>query len=170
MDCSGYVHSAFLYSRGSGDRAAPAARYDLGTPDNSGLQHPLAHGFRKVPPAQARPGDYVKLSDGPDHTGHKLIVMANDVLDDPVRAEVAKDLGNKPGARVHIITVASSWGAGGDPDNGGVMQKMWAYDEGSGRWADVVKLSSGHLFVGPSSTKGPYEHTLDGVFRPRTEK
>jgi len=170
MDCSGYVHSAFLYSRGSGDRAASAARYDLGTPDNSGLQHPLAHGFRKVPPAQARPGDYIKLSHGADGTGHKLIVMANDVLDDPVRAEVSSSLGSKPGARVHIITVASSWGAGGDPDNGGVMQKMWAYDESSGRWADVVKLSSGHLFVGPSSTTGPYEHQLDGVFRPRTEK
>ncbi|MEB2312629.1 MAG: hypothetical protein OZ928_12320, partial [Polyangiaceae bacterium] len=80
VDCSGYVHHAFLYSRGAGDAAAPSARYGLGAAELSGLQSLPGPHFRRVSPALARPGDVIKLSQGDDGTGHKVIVTARDEL------------------------------------------------------------------------------------------
>ncbi len=172
VDCSGYVHNAFLYARGTSGKPAPASRYALGSAGTSGLQQPPAAIFRKVPPGEARPGDVIKLSQGPDGTGHKVIVVANDTLaaGDPGRDQIVTALRSEPGARIHIISVDSSWGAGGKPDNGGVKQQMWAYDEGSRRWASVYQLSSGHFAAFASPKAGPYDHVLDGVYRPRSEK
>lgn len=171
MDCSGYVHSAFLYARGSAGGAAPAARYGLGSPLDSGLQRLPGPFFRKVAPPDARPGDVIKLTSVTEPVGHKVIVTGHDVLDqkDPEYAAIAKGLGSKPGARIHVISVDSSWGAGGNPDNGGVQHERWAFDESSGRWGSVYQLGSGRFTAVPSTQSGPYNHLLDGVFRPRTE-
>ena len=150
MDCSGYVHSAFLYARGKGDSAAPASRYGLGSPLDSGLQRLPGPFFHKVAPADARPGDVIKLTSVTEPVGHKVIVTGNDALDrkDPEYAAIAKGLGSKPGARIYVISVDSSWGAGGNPDNGGVQHERWAFDDSSGRWGSVYQLGGGRFTRG----------------------
>lgn len=171
-DCSGYVHNAFLYSRGTAmGRAAPAARYALGTADNSGLQHLPGRAFRRVEPEHARPGDVMVLTHGPDGTGHKLIVYSHRTIlpSSPEYAACAQALGSPAGARIDLLEVDSSWGAGGNPDDGGVGRRVWAYGENTHRWASVYKDGSG-LHAVRSSKTGPYDHELQGIYRPRWEK
>lgn len=172
MDCSGYVHRAFLYSRGSGpDDAAPSSKYGLGSALDSKLQHMPTHAFKRVSPANARAGDIVVLTNGPDRTGHKLIVYDHDRLGPggAMHRVLERDLGSSATARIDMFQVDSSWGAGGEPMQGGVGREFWAYDEGSGKWATLVKDDSNHWHAFASDKSGPYDHDLQGFYRPKAE-
>jgi len=172
MDCSGYVHRAFLYSRGSGpDGSAPSSKYALGNPLASNIQHMPTGAFQRVSPADARAGDIVVLTNGPDGTGHKLIVYDRDRLapGSALHRAVERGLGSSAKARIDLFRVDSSWGAGGVPEQGGVKREFWAYDESSGKWATLVEGGSGHWHSFASGKAGPYDHDLKGFYRPKAE-
>jgi cell wall-associated NlpC family hydrolase len=165
MDCSGYVHHAFLASRN-----APASRYGLNTAVQSGIQRPPAALFRNVSPRDARPGDVMRL--GPPNNQHKVIVVDRRELQpsDELHARIGAELGSAPGARLLVFEVDSSWGAGGKPENGGVGRRVWAYDDGTKRWASLIPADRGAWHVFASNASGPYDHTLLGIHRPRSER
>ncbi|MCA9599293.1 MAG: hypothetical protein KC776_38560 [Myxococcales bacterium] len=166
MDCSGYVHHAFLAARG-----APAARYGLGDVLASGLQAPSPRTFRRVDPADAKAGDVMVLTGGSDGTGHKVIVFDRHAVPQKtaMHQRIARALGDSPNSRFVILECDSAWGAGGEASRGGVERHAWAYDAGSGRWASLVKDDRGQWQAFASRKPGPYDHDLMGVFRPRTE-
>jgi hypothetical protein len=168
MDCSGYVHHAFLATRGA-DTPTKAARYGLGDPTSSALQAPPASAFEKRSPVEARPGDVMVLTnDKYDGTGHKVLVYSHTVAPDgELRRAAAKALGSAPSARIHLFEVDSSWGAGHDAEAGGVARRTWAFDESSGRWATVYSEAS-QPFAEASQSSGPYDHELLGIFHPRS--
>jgi hypothetical protein len=173
-DCSGYTHRAFLYSRGTEPgKSAPAARYALGPVGKSNVHHPPPGVFRRIQPENARPGDLIRLIHAADdNTGHSLIVYARRSIA-PGNAEYtacAQALGSPAGAHIDVLEVDSSWGAGGNPDNGGVARRSWAYDESTHRWATLYKGAQGEPHAVRSSQDGPYDHDLQGIYRPRSEK
>ncbi len=173
MDCSGYVHRAFLYSRGSGpDDSAPSSKYQLGPADNSNIQTMPTPAFKRVSPSDARSGDIMVLTHGGDGTGHKLIVYDRDQLGlgSAMHRVVERGLGSSPTARIDLFQVDSSWGAGGQPQQGGVKREFWAHDASSGKWATLVQDEKGHWFAFASSKSGPYDHDLKGIYRPKAEK
>jgi hypothetical protein len=166
-DCSGYVHNAFVATRGP----SAARRLGLGDPLTSGLQAPPAATFRKVGPETARAGDVMLLVHGDDGTGHKVMVFARHEVPPgtELHTRIAKELGSRGEAKLHLLEVDSSWGAGGDPQNGGVKREVFAYDERSGKWGTLVKDSRGQWRAFASSKSGPYDHDLQGIYRPRSE-
>jgi hypothetical protein len=165
MDCSGYTHHAFLASR-----AAPSSRYGLGAAVTSGIQQPSAAVFRKVSPLEARAGDFVRL--GPANNQHKVIVYDRHEphAGSDLHRAIASKLGSAPTARIVVLEVDSSWGAGGKPEAGGVERRVWAYDDSTKRWATLVRGDSGAWHVFPSRSSGPYDHELIGIHRPRSER
>lgn len=173
LDCSGYVHQAFLFTRGSGEASAPSARYGLGKVEDSGLQRLPGPFFQRIEPAQARAGDAIVLVQGSDGTGHKVIVHGRHAIPagTELHARAVEALGGGKDAKVHVITVDSSWGAGRgeDPHGGGVKRVEWIYDETSRKWGTLHRLPSGGVYVHPSSKSGPYDHVTHGVFRPKGE-
>lgn len=163
MDCSGYVHHAFLAARGKSK--------GLGDPLASALQSPSPKDFRSIDPSVARAGDVVLLRAGDDGAGHKVIVFArHDVpRGTEMHARIARALGDGPAARFHLLEVDSAWGAGGDPHKGGVERRVWAFDQDSKRWAKLQQDARGQWHAFASNKPGPYDHELQGVFRPRAE-
>lgn len=166
MDCSGYVHHALIASRAGG-----AAGIAIGDPLQSALQSPPSASFQRVTPESVRAGDVMLLAANGDG-GHKVIVYARHPVPPgtEVHARVASALGSGSDARLHLIEVDSSWGASGDPARGGVKRAVWAFDEASGRWASMHKNSRGQWAAIASDDSGPYDHKLQGIFRPRAER
>jgi hypothetical protein len=168
MDCAGYVQRAFFAARGQ--TGTPAERAALGLSAqavNEGFAGlPTNPKFKSVPVAAARAGDVLLL--GPPEkgaVGHVVLVRSNTAMS-PL--EVAK-LGAKPGTLtgpVRRIEVDSSWGAGESGTHGGVQRRTWLYDEGTGRWAAWDPAAKTLDF---SNDKGPYDHPLVGIFRPKSE-
>ena len=170
MDCSGYVHHAFLAARGVA--AEGAARFGLGDPLVSGLQAPSSSVFARVEPRNARPGDLIVLTNGSDGTGHKVIVFARHEVPPgtQMHERTSKAFGGSANSRIHLLEVDSSWGAGGQPERGGVQRRVWAYDEGSRRWASLEKDSRGQWHAFASQKLGPYDHDLQGIYRPKVDR
>ncbi|MBI3201907.1 MAG: hypothetical protein HYZ29_10220 [Myxococcales bacterium] len=110
QDCSGYVHQAFLFARGSGNGSAPSARFGLGKVEQSGLQSLPGPHFRRVEPGQVRAGDIIVLANGSDETGHKVIVHGRNTAPPgtELHARAVEQLGGGRDARIHVITVDSS--------------------------------------------------------------
>jgi hypothetical protein len=127
--------------------------------------------FRKVAPAEARSGDVIVLSPQ-GGSGHKVIVYDRHEPSpgSDLHARISKELGSKPGARIVVLEVDSAWGADGKPFEGGVTRHVWAYDESTKRWATLVAGERGNWHAFASSNSGPYDHELQGVFRPRQER
>ncbi|MCL4751877.1 MAG: hypothetical protein KJ015_17075 [Myxococcales bacterium] len=165
MDCSGYVHHAFLAVRGG------ASRFGLGDALTSGLQSPSGSVFQRVHPRSAHPGDVILLTNGSDGTGHKVIVYARHEVPrgTEMHDRLARALGTGA-SRFHLLEVDSSWGAGGRADRGGVERRVWAFDEVTQRWASLEKDSRGQWHAFASEKAGPYDHDLGGIYRPRAEQ
>lgn len=157
MDCSGYVHHALQ---------AVHPRAKLGDPLASPLQSPPKAQFERIHPEATRPGDVVLLTT-PGDAGHKVIVFARHEVPtgSELHGKIARALNSGNQAEMHLLEVDSSWGAGGQPERGGVKREVWAYDASSGRWASLVKGNSGQWHVTTSTTSGPYDHELKGIYR-----
>jgi hypothetical protein len=171
LDCAGYVQQAFLFARGIG-RSAAGFRSAL-TEDLSGLAR---RGFERVSVDDVRPGDLFILKPQPSldaathNFGHTAIVRD---VHDATEGELAMLLGagGKAAAlaasgSLRAIVLDSAWGCGGDPQRGGVQQRVWFQDKASGRW--LWRDEDGRSFAAPAGH--PYDHPLDGVYRPRREK
>jgi hypothetical protein len=171
LDCAGYVQQAFLFARGV-DR--PSAGFRPAAGENlSGL---AARGFTRLAFDEVRPGDLFILGAQPSfdrahpNFGHTAIVR--DVRD-ATDAELTRlaQAGGKAGELVasgslRAFVLDSSWGCGGDPQVGGVQQHVWFQEKTSGRW--LWNGEHGRVFTAPANR--PYDHPLDGVYRPRRER
>jgi hypothetical protein len=172
FDCRGYVARALLYSRGTGIKEASLARY--ADKDIGNVEFPTTM-MRRVSVAQAKPGDVIHLKPPKDERDHNVIVRSNSLVRFPgvghleVRGRTVPEAfvrdgwpaGSNPSVRV--LEVDSSWGGGPRGDFGGVERRAWLHNEKSDLWAYWEPDGTFRI------TPGPYDHELDGVFRPRNE-
>jgi hypothetical protein len=170
FDCRGYVLRAFLQSRGTGSLPAKAGAYFDKDAGNVVFQHESR--LRRVSgdPAMARTGDIIHLKPDAEGRDHNVIVRSNELRDVPSTGSVTVAGKRVPdgllraGSKVRVLTVDSSWGGSGNPFLGGAERRVWLHDESTGRWGFWVADGSFHV------SEKPYDHDVDGVFRPRSER
>jgi cell wall-associated NlpC family hydrolase len=176
FDCAGYVAQAFLASR-SVDRPHSQLR-DL-APENDQLCDLQSRGFVRVDLDATRPGDVIVLGKSPaDSYGHRVIVYAarDATLDDRAtllrlvlehrpKMDPQRDLLKRlaGSASLRVLVVDSSWGNNGDPQRGGVERKIWWHSQATGQWAGTDPNGA------PVMTDGPYNHPVEGAYRPQGE-
>jgi hypothetical protein len=162
LDCAGYSQQAFLASRGlsrSQTHLAPILGENLANLD--------AKGFRRIPVDDAMPGDLFTMlplnPHDPNSTGHTTIVRDARYAS-PSEIAAYREHGAPGFGRGHVtmFTLDSSWGSGGNAQVGGVDRRVLLHDESSGQWAQVAGVTA-------RPTNGPYDHALDGVYRPKGE-
>jgi hypothetical protein len=165
MDCASYAQKAFLASR---ELSRGQTKLDPKI-TNENLANLGRKGFRQVPTDEARPGDLFLLRPpdpgDPGSVGHTTIVrdccLASPQQIADYRREGAPAAFGK--GDVTVFTVDSSWGSGGQAQLGGVGRRTWLHDQVSGQWAELV---GNKVWL----TNGPYDHTIDGVYRPKGEQ
>jgi len=171
IDCAGYVQQEFLAVHG-GSRADYGFQ-SIGEENLSSLKG-NSH-FKKVTPTDAKAGDLMIL-DPPagENVGHTVMIQDRHVMTDAERANYPGiDRFAKPGDKVQVFVVEASFGDGGngDPARGGVQRRTFFYNETTKQWADIRRdwdrPSAPTVHI--SSTSGPYDHPLNGVFRPKAE-
>lgn len=179
-DCAGYVAQA----------ATKAAGRDLGLAGvnrngDSLLQSLSPQHFNRVPqeagkPIRARAGDLIRLNDPtPGEAGHWVSVYDHTTMNQEKVARLHNPnhdfwKGSSNNSEVHVYTLDSSWGAGGDwkargsqNDVGGVDRRKWVYNAQNDRWGTYDDRSKNPTIE--YSEVGPYNHLPDvKVFRPKT--
>ncbi|MCK6531417.1 MAG: hypothetical protein L6Q84_00490 [Polyangiaceae bacterium] len=175
LDCRGYALRAFLHARGNGSVPARMDRYFDKDAGNVLFQHEGRMRRVATDLSVARPGDIIRLKPGADGRDHNVIVRSNELRRLPETGEMmvlGKDVpagfvtkGAAAGAEpsVRVVTVDAAWGDGGDPTLGGVRRMAWLYNEKSGEWGHWDRFGAFR------TSSGPYDHSLDGVYRPRGE-
>jgi hypothetical protein len=140
FDCAGFTQQAFL-------AAHATTRAQVGFDPqimNENLSNLSSRHFSSVAPEDARAGDVIVLGprDPSSHEpGHRLIVFdRHDATPEELARYCAKGSGAVLAAhgRVTVMTVDSSFGASGNPAQGGVQRQTWLYDPVSGRWGKVI--------------------------------
>jgi cell wall-associated NlpC family hydrolase len=159
VDCAGYVQQAFLAAHDV-KRSAVGLRPPL-LENLSGLDQ---RGYVRVALSDVRTGDlFILQPPSPTSVGHTAIVRDAYPTTRPEfdRLQKAVGLSNAQAAsgRWTTFVVDSSWGSGGVAQDGGVARRQWWHDTISDKW-----LSSGDRGSVTVST-GPYEHTIEGIFR-----
>jgi hypothetical protein len=166
IDCSGFVSQAFVKAHGG-----THDKYKLQNPMNENLMD-LKHNskFTPVKPVDVRPGDLITLDKpAPNDVGHTVLVREHHMAD----YDVLKNLPNGTsfaGAndKIHSYKVDASWGASSNGWlGGGVQTKVWLYNETTGKWAMLNQKNPGGLTVEESSMSGPYNHPMNGIYRPK---
>lgn len=179
-DCAGYVAQA----------ASNGAGRDLGlggvNRNGDSLQQSLSsEQFTRIPqqpgkPIRARAGDIIRLTDpDPGEAGHWVSVYDHTTMNAEKVAKLhdAKNQfwqGSAQNAEVHVYTLDSSWGAGGDwkarnnqHEVGGVDRRKWVYNAQNDRWGTYDDRSKNPTIE--YSEVGPYNHLPDvKVYRPKT--
>ncbi|MFN8611492.1 MAG: hypothetical protein U0931_28355 [Vulcanimicrobiota bacterium] len=179
-DCAGYVAQA----------ASRAAGRDLGlggvNRNGDSLQESLSpEQFTRVAqqpgkPLRARAGDIIRLTDpSPGEAGRWVSVYDHTTMN-PEKTARLHDAGNEfwkgspTNAEVHVYTLDSSWGAGGDwnwrggqHEVGGVDRRKWVYNAANDRWGSYDDRAKNPTIE--YSEIGPYNHLPDvKVYRPKT--
>ncbi|MBS2035182.1 hypothetical protein JST97_09335 [bacterium] len=179
-DCAGYVAQA----------ASKAAGRDLGlggvNRNGDSLQQSLSpEQFSRVPqqagkPIRARAGDIIRLTDpSPGEAGHWVSVYDHTTMsaDKVAKLHNSKNefwQGSGHNAEVHVYTLDSSWGAGGDwktrsaqNEVGGVDRRKWVYNAANDRWGTYDDRAKNPTIE--YSEIGPYNHLPDvKVYRPKS--
>jgi hypothetical protein len=175
-DCAGYVAQAT--SKGAGRDLG------LGGVNRNGdaLQESLSpQQFNRVPqeagkPIRARAGDIIRLTDPtPGEAGHWVSVYDHTTMSADKVAKLRQAggdfwKGSDNNAEVHVYTLDSSWGAGGDwksrgdqNEVGGVDRRKWVYNAANDRWGTYDNRTIVY------TETGPYDHLPDvKVYRPKT--
>jgi hypothetical protein len=165
VDCAGYTQRAFLAIRGKGSSETERTAMGLKAraTDENFASLPTNPKFKKVDVASARPGDIMTLRPPPsENVGHVVLVRSNTLV--PTTDAKAMGLTGKGPHRA--LVVDSSWGAGELGKGGGVLRRTWIYDEGDKKWSSWDPASKK---LTPSNNTGPYDHPLDGIYRPKGE-
>lgn len=165
VDCAGYVQRAFLACRGKTN--IPTDRQGLGLAGSildEGSQNVTSNKkMKSVAIASARPGDLLSLGAAPsERSGHLVLVRSNRLLS-PTEATA---MGLKSGGPHRVLEVDSSWGAGEAGKGGGVQRRSWIYDEGEKAWSSWDPATKQ---LAASTQSGPYDHPLNGIYRPKAE-
>jgi hypothetical protein len=164
IDCAGYVQQASAAARG-----VPLEKAGFRPIVNEDLSRLESQGYRRVRMEDAHPGDVVVL--GPpkyEDVGHRVIVAE---VRPPTETEQAaidkavKSAESRPQTgSVKVYIVDSSWGDNGDPTAGGVKRELWFCMHQEKR--DIWLQESGANAV-MQTPRGPYDHPLLGVYRPK---
>ena len=179
-DCAGYTAQA----------ATKAAGRDLGLTgvnrNGDALQGSITpQQFSRVPqepgkPMRARAGDIVRLNDPtPGEAGHWVSVYDHQTMNKDRVARLHDSQndfwkGSPKNAEVHVYTLDSSWGAGGDwqtkgeqGEVGGADRRKWVYNSANDRWGSYDDRTKTPAIV--YTENGPYDHLPDvKVYRPKT--
>jgi LysM repeat protein len=168
IDCAGYVQQAFLGVHG-GTREKYGFQPRIG---DENLMY-LKGKFNEVKPANVKPGDLIALNPPQKNdVGHTILVRDHHEMGNLERQTLYKNMTGfaGPSDKVHIYSGDASWSGGVDGDlKGGVQRRIFLYNETTGKWADVTPSASGGYDVSPSSSSGPYNHPLNGIYRPKGE-
>jgi hypothetical protein len=165
IDCAGYTQQAYL--RATGRSATEAGFHSLVNENLSGLER---RGFAPVPSlSEVRSGDILVL--GPPEKGepgHRVLVYDQRLATtDDLRTLLGTRAGQSfaLGGPVRVLELDSSYGAGGEPERGGVQRQTWLHNEATGQWArEVLDGENGsRLVVRPSLC----DHPLEGFYRRR---
>lgn len=179
-DCAGYVAQAA--SKGAGRDLGLAGVNKNGDSLQQSLKPDQFDRVTQTPgqPIRARAGDLIRLNDPtPGEAGHWVSVYDHTTMNKEKVARLHDSSnefwkGTANSSEVHVYTLDSSWGAGGDwkmrgtqGDVGGVDRRKWVYNAGNDRWGtydDRAKNPSIEY-----SEVGPYNHLPDvKVYRPKT--
>ncbi|MCI0415901.1 hypothetical protein L0222_24255 [bacterium] len=166
IDCAGYVQQAFMKVHGGGRGTFGFKTF--GNEDLSSLKgNP---NFTQVKPVDIKPGDLIILD--PPHrgeVGHTVLVRDRHLASaDELKKFQDPNSFAKSGDPVHVVQVDASWSAGEDGLlSGGVQSRIWLYNEKTGKWADVMPDGKGGFTVLTSDRNGPYNHPMNGIFRPK---
>jgi hypothetical protein len=168
LDCAGYVQRAFFAARGQ--TGTPAERAALGMSaravDENFAHVPNNPKFKSVPISAARAGDLVLLgAPAGESVGHVVLVRSNTPLSQLDATQMGIPAGTFIGP-IRRFEVDSSWGAGESGTHGGVQRRTWLFDELTGRWASWNPATKTADF---STEKGPYNHPLTGIYRPKAD-
>ncbi len=174
MDCAGYVQQAFYASRVAGREqyglaALAYERFD-GIESNKR--------FARVDEANVRAGDLGVLHAPPatagnlHPVGHRVIVYSHTVVGPEMQAALTQRYGTAvdellKSGQVHAYEVDSSWGGGrAGASFGGVKRQLWLHSPGTKMWGYTTGVDAAPFVA---TDKGPYDHRLDGFFRPKNE-
>jgi hypothetical protein len=168
IDCAGYVSQAFV-----GVHGGKRSDYKLQEVNNENLMYLKGNPkFVQVKPQDIKPGDLIAL-DPPTKTsvGHTVLVRNHRVATNEERNHFVHN-GNEfenRNHKIHIYEVDASWGAGQDGDlKGGVQRRVFIYNETTGKWGEAGPPDKdGDFEVTASTTNGPYNHPMNGIFRPK---
>jgi hypothetical protein len=168
IDCAGYVSQAFVGVHGGNN-----GKYGLQETNNENLMYLKGNKhFTQVKPEQIKPGDLIAL-DPPknEHVGHTLLVRSHHVATKEERDHFVHtdDSFEKRSDKIHIYEVDASWGAGASGKlEGGVQRRIFIYNETTGKWGEADQPDkNGDFEVRPSTTNGPYNHPMNGIYSPK---
>ena len=168
IDCAGYVSQAFV-----GVHGGTPGKYGLQQVNNENLMYLKGNkNFAQVKPQEVRAGDLIAL-DPPKKgdVGHTVLVRDHRVAtnDDRNRFVHRDDGFSKRSDKIHIYEVDASWGAGQSGNlEGGMQRRVWVYNETTGKWGETKPDKDGDLEVWTSTTNGPYDHPMNGIYRPKS--
>ncbi len=170
IDCAGYVQQAFLGVHG-GTREKYGFKPRIGDENLMSLQGKGK--FNEVKATDVKPGDLIALNPTNSRdVGHTILVRDHYEMGDFTRRMLYNNLPGfaSPGDKVHVYTGDASWSGGTDGNlNGGVQRRIFLYNETTGKWADVTPSATGGYDVSPSNSTGPYNHPMNGIYRPKGE-
>ena len=165
IDCAGYVSQAFV-----GVHGGTPGKYGLQEVNNENLMYLKGNKhFGQVKPQDIKPGDLIAL-DPPKKgdVGHTVLVRERRLATpaDHNRFVHEDDGFAKRSDKIHIYEVDASWGAGQTGNlEGGLQRKVWLYNETTGKWGEAKRDKDGDFEVRSSSTNGPYDHPMNGIYR-----
>jgi hypothetical protein len=164
IDCAGYVQQAFMAVH-KGNRASFGFR-EFGNEDLMSLKG-NKH-FNKVNPQDVKPGDLIAL-DKPqgESVGHTVLVRDHHQMT-PAEMSKYKDTNGfmKAGDKIHIYEIDGSFGGGSRGEHGGLVRKTWMYNERTKQWAEPGMDENGNDVYEMSIENGPYNHPMNGIYRP----
>lgn len=168
IDCAGYVSQAFVGVHGGTNK-----KYGLQVTNDENLMYLKGNKhFTQVKPDQIKPGDLIAL-DPPkkNDVGHTVLVRSHRVATPEERNHfVHMDDGfEKRSDKIHVYEVDASWGAGASGKlEGGVQRRVFLYNETTGKWGEAGPPDKdGDFEVKSSTTNGPYDHPMNGIYRPK---
>lgn len=167
IDCAGYVSQAFV-----GVHGGTRGKYGLQQVNDESLMYLKGNrNFTQVKPHEIKPGDLIALDKPkPGDVGHTVLVRNHHLATNEERNSwVHLDDGfAKRSDKIHVYEVDASWGAGASGDlAGGLQRRTWLYNETTGKWALTWPESDGSLEVRTSNMNGPYDHPMNGIYRPK---
>jgi hypothetical protein len=168
VDCAGYVQQAFLGVHG-GSREKYGLKPRIGDENLMSLKNNPR--FQQVKPTDVKPGDLIALNPpSRNDVGHTILISNHHEMGKLERDVLYKNMGSfaSPTDKVHIYSGDASWSGGTDGKlSGGVQRRIILYNETTGKWADVTPAAGGGYDVEPSSADGPYNHPMNGIYRPK---
>jgi hypothetical protein len=166
LDCAGYTQQAFLAAHAL---TRAKAGFDADVTQEGLFNLPTNSRFSRVAPSDASSGDIIALDHPPqERFGHRVMVFEHHPMS---QQEISQLRGSEDdrallrSGRVSVFLVDSSWGAGGDPDQGGAYRAQWVHDAASDRWGRIVN----NVVWFNKEKSSPYDghHPLIGIYRIR---